>query len=154
MSYGELISPAGEPISVQPPQGPARKLDSGEAKANSGEQRASAQVNFADTDAPGIYKVSVGSESWQLAVNLPPDESKTAPIAVEELQRLGLPLKVPVADLARQIEQKKKLQNLELEARQKLWRWLILGALVVLMLETWVAGFIGRRASQQPAASV
>ena len=80
-------------------------------------------------------------------VNLAPEESKTGPIPVEELQRLGLPLKVPVADQARQLEQKKKLQNVELEARQKLWRWLIVAAVVVLMVETWLAGRLTRRAA-------
>ncbi len=38
------------------------------------------------------------------------------------------------------------LQNAELESRQKLWRWLILVTLGVLLLETWLAGRAARRA--------
>jgi len=135
-----VASVSGESVSVEPPQSPR-------VAVNAGSQ-------FTETELPGIYTASTAKDSWRFAVNLPPDESKTAPIPVEELQRLGLPLKVPVADQARLVEQKKRLQNLELEARQKLWRWLIVAALVVLMLETWVAGFVSRRARLQPATTV
>ena len=128
-----VTSTTGESMAIQPPQGTAIPLN--------GASR------FIDTSLPGIYASTSSQNPWRFAVNVPPDESKTAPISVEELQRLGLPLKVPVADQARQIEQKKRLQNLELEARQKLWKWLIVAALVVLMLETWVAGYVSRRAT-------
>ena len=41
------------------------------------------------------------------------------------------------------------MYNIELENRQKLWRWLILAAIGVLIVETWLAG---RRADAlQPA---
>ena len=32
------------------------------------------------------------------------------------------------------------MYNSELENRQKLWRWLILAAIGILILETWLAG--------------
>jgi hypothetical protein len=134
------VTVAGTALSVQPPEGPPVALNGAS--------------QFTDTELPGIYAVTGASEPLRFGVNLAPEESKTAPFAVEELQRLGLPLKVPVADQARQLEQKKKLQNVELEARQKLWRWLILAALVVLMLETWVAGLVSRRATIQTGATV
>jgi hypothetical protein len=35
-----------------------------------------------------------------------------------------------------------------LEQRQKLWRWLIVAALAVLILETWLAGWLTRRQSE------
>jgi hypothetical protein len=38
------------------------------------------------------------------------------------------------------------MQNAELENRQKLWRTLLLAALTVLLLETWLAGRTARRA--------
>ena len=37
-----------------------------------------------------------------------------------------------------------KVRNAELEGRQKLWRWLILAAISVLIVETWLAGRIKR----------
>jgi hypothetical protein len=39
--------------------------------------------------------------------------------------------------------------NTELESRQKIWRWLIVGALGVLVLETWWAGRASRQIAQQ-----
>jgi hypothetical protein len=123
----------GDPISIQPPQGASIALNGAD--------------HFDDTALPGVYTSSIAGNSWRFAVNVPPDESKTAPIPIEELQRLGLPLKLPVVDQVRQLEQKKRLQNVELEARQKLWKWLIVATLVVLMVETWVAGLVSRRAT-------
>ena len=32
------------------------------------------------------------------------------------------------------------MRDLELESKQKLWQWLISGALVLLIMETWLAG--------------
>jgi hypothetical protein len=110
--------------------------------------------HFTETLIPGIYASTSAQNPLRFAVNIPPEESKTAPLAMEELQRLGLPLKAPVVDPVRQLEQKKHLQNVELEARQKLWKWLIVAALVVLMVETWVAGWVTRRATVQTGATV
>ena len=73
------------------------------------------------------------------AVNLDPLESKTAPIPVEEIERRGIRL----ANHSQQIadrEQRRQMHNAELENRQKIWRWLILAAIGILILETWMAG--------------
>ena len=45
----------------------------------------------------------------------------------------------------RQAAKAETLHNTELEARQKLWRWLIVAALVVLILESWLAGRLTRQ---------
>jgi len=47
------------------------------------------------------------------------------------------------------------LHNAELEARQKLWRWLIIAALGVLLVETWLAGWLtrSRQIEAQPEAA-
>ena len=39
-------------------------------------------------------------------------------------------------------EQKARLQAAELEQRQKLWRWLLVTALTVLVMETALAGWL------------
>jgi len=39
------------------------------------------------------------------------------------------------------------LQAIELEQRQKLWRWLIVAALMVLVGETLLAGWLSRRSA-------
>jgi anti-sigma-K factor RskA len=84
-------------------------------------------------------------------VNLGPEESKTALLPIETLQKLGVPLKTEARPDPKQAalaaKARQQMQAVELESRQKLWRWLIVIALVVLMMETWLAGRITRRAA-------
>lgn len=104
-----------------------------------------ASTRFSQTDLPGIYTVA-GTTPLQFAVNLDASESKTAPLPLEELERLGVPLGVGPAHNAPQLEQKRlRLQATELEQRQKLWKWLILAALMVIVMETLLAGWLTRR---------
>jgi sirohydrochlorin ferrochelatase len=94
---------------------------------------------FADTDEPGVYTIDTPAGARSFAVNLDPLESKTAPLHVETLEQLGCRL----ANHARErVDQAyvQQLQNMELENRQKLWRSLILAAIGVLIVETWLAG--------------
>ena len=100
---------------------------------------------FTETDAPGIYTVSVGQTTKQFAVNLAPAESKTNPLTLEELQQLGVPLKLIEPDHTKQIARRvQQLQAAEMENQQKLWRWLILAALAIVLAETWLAGRLSR----------
>ena len=112
-------------------------------------QLVSAQIKFEQTDEPGIYRVSAQGDATTLlakfAVNVDSMESKTAPLPVEELERLGVPMEHRDIDLAKQAAIKQQLHDADLESRQKLWRWLIVAALVVLIIETWLAGWITRR---------
>jgi hypothetical protein len=39
------------------------------------------------------------------------------------------------------------MRALELESSQKLWRWVVVAALGVLILETWLAGRLARAAT-------
>jgi hypothetical protein len=115
-----------------------RKPDGSQAQLASGETR------FSQTDQPGIYEVLVAAPV-KFAVNLDANESKTAPMPVDELERLGLPMKSIAAAPALVAAKQETLHKAELEARQKLWRWLIVAALAVLLVETWLAGWITRR---------
>ena len=102
---------------------------------------------FSQTDLPGIYTVLSQPTLQRFAVNLDPVESKTAPLSLEELERLGVTVKLSARDQAKQSEIKKRLANTDLENRQKLWRWFIVAALVVLLVESWLAGWLTRRAT-------
>jgi Mg-chelatase subunit ChlD len=131
----------GAVLSVRKPEGAPVQLASGETR-------------FSDTETPGIYEV-IGPESLaRFAVNLDSAESKTAPLAVDDLERLGLPMKPLEIELSKVVEQRQTMHNTELESRQKLWRWLIVAALVVLMGETWLAGWITRRTAAPVEATV
>jgi hypothetical protein len=95
--------------------------------------------SFSETNQPGIYRVKSGSTETRFAVNLSPSESNTAPLNLEQLEQRGVRFG---ADLTRteRIDRERQQRDTELENRQKVWRWLIVAALALLMLETWWAG--------------
>jgi hypothetical protein len=106
---------------------------------------------FTGTDQPGVYTVTSMQPPGGFAVNLAPEESRTAPLPIEELERLGVPLRLQELTSPRDVKQRTEhLQAAQLENRQKLWRWLIVAALVVLVVETWLAG----RLTRGPAIAV
>jgi hypothetical protein len=96
-------------------------------------------------DSPGLFKLSEASSTQTIAVNLDPLESKTTPMEVEELHKLGIPVKTTVARSAAAVEKERKWTHAaELESRQKLWRWLIMAALLFVLVETWFAARLSR----------
>lgn len=107
--------------------------------------------------APGIYRlVNERGLVRSFAVNLDPVESRTAPMAVDELERLGAPvahakLATPTAEAARQVA----LQGAEAEGQQKLWRWFIIATLLLLLGESLLAGRTARKGAVEavPGAS-
>ena len=128
------------PIAVFGPEGSPVKLESG-------------ATDFAATRVPGVYRIEAGPASRRFAVNLDPAESRTAPLPADELERLGAPVASAAPDPVRAAEQRVRLQNAELENRQKLWRWLIVAALGVVLAETWLAGRTARRVAAPEGAT-
>jgi hypothetical protein len=101
---------------------------------------------FVETDVPGIYTATAGSTTRRFAVNLPLDESRTAPLSPDDLARLGVPLGSATAFAAAKSPQAQRhLQQGELENRQKLWRWLIAGLLAVALVEIVLGGWLASR---------
>ncbi len=72
-------------------------------------------------------------------MNLDPLESKTAAVGAESLEQWGCRLVKPTA-LADATRERERVQDSQLESRQKWWQWLIVGALGILVAETWLAG--------------
>lgn len=114
------------------------------------ELRAGAK-EFDDTDQPGLYRVQIGDQEFRFAVNVAAAESNTAPLDLEQLEQLGVPLGQNVSR-AKRAEQLRQQRDIELESRQKVWRWLIVAALGVLILETWLAGRAARQIRQTTEA--
>ena len=109
---------------------------------------------FAETDLPGIYTATFGDKRRQFAVNLPLDESRTAPQSPDELARLGVPLQTPQEiPVAKTQSVQHHLQQAELENRQKLWRWLIIGVLAATLGEIILSGWLARRAKTAEVAT-
>jgi hypothetical protein len=106
------------------------------------------ETTFSKTTLPGIYKVLAADSApvGAFAVNLDGRESRTAPLPADELERLGAPMSRQAA-VAHEVQRKIRLQNDQLESRQKLWRWFIVATLIVLVMETWLAGRTARRVS-------
>ncbi|HJT35485.1 MAG TPA: BatA domain-containing protein [Pirellulales bacterium] len=115
-----------QPLVVEPPDGRPVAL------------AADAQT-FEQTDQPGVYRVRDGNEMSAFAVNVPAAESATAPMELEQLEQLGVRFASPLTRAQRN-EHLRQQRDIELEGRQKVWRWLIVAALAVLIAETWLAG--------------
>ncbi|MBS0262954.1 MAG: BatA domain-containing protein [Planctomycetes bacterium] len=127
------LSTGTDPLSVRPPAGAPVFLPEGTTR-------------FTATDRPGIYVAKRGANEVRLAVNLPLSESQTAPMELEQLEQRGVRL-VTAATRSERINRLRQERDMELERRQKVWRWLILAAVGVLLLETLLSG----RAARLPA---
>lgn len=124
-------SKQAEQIVVQTPDGREVRLD--------------ADVStFTETDRPGIYRTKVGSTESGFAVNLSPSESLTTPLDLEQLEQRGVRIRTELTRTQR-IDRVRQQRDTELESRQKVWRWLIVVALGLLVLETWWAGRAERK---------
>jgi hypothetical protein len=105
------------------------------------------ETNFSGTMVPGIYRLLSGPQPRAFAVNLDPAESRTTPAPTDELERLGSPVALAQRSASTPTERAARLQNAELESRQKLWRRVIIGVLLLLLVETWLAGRTARQAA-------
>jgi hypothetical protein len=94
---------------------------------------------FDRTDTPGVYRLHSDRSRRDFAVNLATFESVTAPLEPAELEHLGVRLGRE-HKRAEFVQRRRQMRDVELEKKQKLWRWLILVTLCVLVLETWLAG--------------
>jgi hypothetical protein len=119
-AYRQLVGPQGDVVNLQP-----------------------GQQLYAQTDQVGIYRFIGPSDTWEVAVNLDPDESRTAPLDLAELEQRGVQLGT-YESAAELTDRERQLRDNELESRQKLWRWLLVAALSVLAIETYLAGQTSR----------
>ncbi len=99
---------------------------------------------FTGTDEPGIYTLTSPQGDRPFAVNLAGNESQTVPLEVEQLEQLSVLLGTQSSQ-SEEYERLRQLRDRELESKQKLWKWLVLAALVVVGAETWLAGWRAKR---------
>jgi hypothetical protein len=86
-------------------------------------------------DAPGIVR----DGDTAVAVNLAASESDTAPMQLEQLEQLGV-RQATALTRAERLSRIRQQRDTELESRQKVWRWLLVGCLLLLIGETLWAG--------------
>jgi hypothetical protein len=103
------------------------------------------QRTFTQTDLPGIYTVTSSGRNELFAINLPPGESRTDPLPVEEIERKAVSLKVTTDVAAASGERQVQRSSFgEMESQQKLWRWIFIATLVMLLAEVWLGGWLTR----------
>ena len=131
---------ASGPVRIRKPDGTVAELAAGERV-------------FTQTQQRGMYTVLSPQPTQRFVVNLALAESRTAPMPIETLARLGVPLRSPGLESEAPFkEAAQQRAALERESQQKLWRWLVLAAIAALLLETLLAGWLTRRpAAQSPA---
>ena len=99
---------------------------------------------FERTEQPGPYSLSVPGRTEQIAVNIAADESRTAPLTIEQLESFGLKLKsreTPI-DPQQRRDRQRQLQLLELEQSQKLWQYILIGVVLILFAETFLGSLL------------
>ncbi len=129
---GNTVPLAKAGATVRTPDGSVIHLDAG-------------QTNFSTTVTPGIYTLPSAQPPRRFAVNLDATESRTTPMSADEFERLGVPLARQERAVALEAQRKVRLQDAELEGRQRLWRLCLLAALGVLLVETWLAAKTTKR---------
>jgi hypothetical protein len=107
-----------------------------------------AEINERPIAKPGHYRLQQGEIEQTIAVNVAPAESRTAPIDPAMLEQFGVRVGRAIRPQD-EAERQRQLRDRELEKRQQVWRWLIAAALVLLVTETWIAGYLARRVAMQ-----
>ena len=94
---------------------------------------------------PGIYNFAWtdrnGPRTTSIAANLDPLESRTDALGLDEIRSLGVPLPDTV-EARLTSDEKRQLLARELESRQRFWQWVILIGILLLLVETWLAGHL------------
>lgn len=101
---------------------------------------------------PGIYRMAVDEAALAagdvtfLAVNMLPEESQVSPLSLDVIAANGVQL-VNAKSKRKQLSanQRRQLMNEELESRQQLWKWLLVGAGALLLSETLLGGWLAYR---------
>jgi len=142
----------GDPVPLPSgsPDLQVRKPDGSIAHPDAGRQ------TFTQTDVPGIYTVISPAGDRPFAVNLPPGESRTEAMPIEDFEKLGVSLQ-PVSDIHMAQSSAAEITPesggapsrvahssfTEMESEQKLWRWVLAATFVLLLIEIGLAGWLG-----------
>ncbi|MEP0347372.1 alpha-1-antitrypsin, partial [Rhodopirellula bahusiensis] len=111
-----------------------------------GESSPYEQASDADfIDRPGVHQLKMpGEELITFASNLAESESQTDAMDEDTLERLGIGLG-EAATAEKLTQATLQLRDRELESNQRLWQWLLLAAIGMLVIETLWGGRYAKR---------
>jgi hypothetical protein len=98
-------------------------------------------------DEPGLYNLQSTGVRRQVAVQVPSSEVQLTPLDVDVFEQYGVEMGKLKSDAERK-QSARQLQAIELEQKQRVWQWLLLAGLLVLAVETGLAGLFARKSSQ------
>lgn len=107
-------------------------------------------ASFTATTEPGLYQIGEGEKARSIAINLSPNEGKLAPMEISRLKESGVKMEARLATSEAAVGlSQRQMEDYEHELHQKGWKLLLLAAIVILLIETWLAGRLGSR-HQEP----
>ncbi len=114
---------------------------------------AAAGANGAAPAQPGVYQIEEGGATRWVALETPASESRVDPLPLETWDQLGVPLHATAVTGAAPLPPPAGAAGegaAEIEGRQKLWRWLLIGAAALLAAESLFAYVLGHRLGLAP----
>lgn len=97
---------------------------------------------------PGLYQLKDYDGTRWVALELPAEESRTDPLPLDTFEQLGVPLKSDkVAAPTKSASARATIDAaaIEIESRQKLWRWILIAAAALLAIESLSGMALSRR---------
>jgi hypothetical protein len=136
--------------------------DTGRLVSGPAQWRSALDINatFVNTPPmqPGVYELLEGGTTRLVAVEVPASESRIEPIPLDDFEKLGVPLHASLTDInpALALAPPKPAPGTQtaivLEGRQKLWRWLLAAAAMLLAAESLCSYALARRDAAPAAA--
>ena len=125
---------------------------------------------FSQTDQPGIYRLISngnatadeklaanagvrGNDDVLFAVNVDRSESATTAIPMEQIEMFSVNVGEQET-AASERSQMRSLLDRDIEDRQKIWKWLIVAAILLLIFETWLAARTSSRSKLSDGETV
>lgn len=125
---------------------------------------------FSETDQPGIYRLITdgrdsssgdsnadadrsGQEDVLFAVNVNRSESSTTAIPIEQIEMFSVNVGEQETAASERAQMRSMLDR-DIEDRQKIWKWLIVAAILLLMFETWLAARTSSRSKLSDGETV
>jgi hypothetical protein len=134
---------AGHVVGTPLPWSPVEDAELVRADGESSPYEQASDADF--IDRPGVYQLRLpGEEPIAFASNLSESESQTDAMDEDTLERLGI--RLGEAATAEKLTQATlQLRDRELESNQRLWQWLLLAAIGMLVIETLWGGRYAKR---------